>query len=92
MRVGRFEKLLDFHSHLGYIAHKVHPSVAYGLEGDPLEMDNGEEIRIHTFTLEEALAATQVDNRCDPEAALVLWLYAGELGWEDKNGKCGRTS
>ena len=67
----------------------MHPSVASGLEGYPLEMDNGEEIRIHTFTLEEALAATQVDYRRDPEAALVLWLYAGELGWGDKYGKLG---
>jgi hypothetical protein len=70
----------------------VHPLVAYGLEWDPLEMDNGEEIRVYTFTLEEVLAATQVDYRCDPEAALVLWLYAGELGWGVKNGKFGRTS
>ena len=70
----------------------MHLLVAYGLEWGPLEMDNGEEIWVHTFTLEEALEATQVDYRCDPEAALVLCLYAGELGWGDKNGKFGRTS
>ena len=75
-RAGKLEKLLDFYSHPGYIAHKVHLLVAYDLEWDPLEMEDGEEIRIHTFTLEEALAATQVDYRCDPEAALALWLYA----------------
>jgi len=42
-------------------------------------MEDGEEIRVHTFTLDEALAATRVDYRCDPddpEAALALWLYA----------------
>ena len=73
---GRFEKLLDLNSHPGYIAHKVHLLVAYDLEWDPLEMDDGEEIRVHTFTLDEALAATREDYRCDPEAALALWLYA----------------
>jgi len=40
-------------------------------------MDEEEEIRVHTFTLGEALAATREDYRCDPEAALALWLYAG---------------
>src|SRR6266849_2539926 len=29
------------------------------------------------FTLDEALAATREDYRCDPEATLALWLYAG---------------
>src|SRR5216684_6822920 len=75
-RAGRFEKLLDLNSHPGYIAHKVHLLVAYDLEWDPLEMEDGEEIRVHTFTLDEALAATQEDYRCDPDAALALWLYA----------------
>jgi 8-oxo-dGTP pyrophosphatase MutT (NUDIX family) len=75
-RAGRFEELLDFYSHPGYIAHKVHLLVAYDLEWDPLEMEDGEEIRVHTFTLEEALGAIRVDYRCDPEAALALWLYA----------------
>ena len=37
--VGRLEKLIDFHSHAGYIAHKVHMLVAYDLECDPLEME-----------------------------------------------------
>lgn len=72
---GRFEKLLDLYSHPGYIAHKVHLLVVYDLEWDPLEMEDGEEIRVHTFTLDEALAATREDYRCDPEAALALWLY-----------------
>lgn len=75
-RAGRIEKLLDMYSHPGYIAHKVHLMVAYDLEWDPLEMEDGEEIRVHTFTLDEALAATREDNRCDPEAALALHLYA----------------
>jgi len=74
-RPGRLEKLLDFYSHPGYIAHKIHLMVAYDLEWDPLEMEDGEEIRVHTFTLDEALAATRIDYRCDPEAALALWLY-----------------
>lgn len=50
--------------------------VAYDLEWDQLEMEDGEEIRVHTFTLEEALAAIRIDYRCDPEAVLALWLYA----------------
>ena len=53
---GRFEKLLDFYSHTGYIAHKVHLLVAYDLVWNPLEMDDEEEIQVHTFTLDEALA------------------------------------
>src|SRR6266700_1331045 len=80
-RPGRLEKLLDFYSHPGYIGHKVHLLVAHDLEWDPLEMEDGEEIRVHTFTMEEALAETRVDYRCDPEAALALWLYAGGSGW-----------
>jgi hypothetical protein len=50
--------------------------VAYDLEWDPLEMEDGEEIRVLTFTLDEALAASREDYRFDPEAALALWLYA----------------
>src|SRR5260221_14436122 len=69
-RAGRLEKLLDFYSHPGYIAHKVHLLVAHDLEWDPLYMENGEEIRLHTFTLDEALAATRIDYRSDPEAPL----------------------
>src|SRR6266700_3692951 len=80
-RPGRLKKLLDFYSHPGYIGHKVHLLVAHDLEWDPLEMEDGEEIRVHTFTMEEALAETRVDYRCDPEAALALWLYAGGSGW-----------
>jgi len=76
-RPGRLEKFLDFYSHPGYIGHKVHLLVAHDLEWDPLEMEDGEEIRVCTFTLDEALAATREDYRCDPEVALALWLYAG---------------
>src|SRR5260221_8933388 len=76
-RSGQLEKLLDFYSHPGYIGHKVHLLVAHDLEWDPLEMEDGEEIRVHTFTLEEALEETKIDYRCDPEAALALWLYSG---------------
>ncbi len=75
-RAGRLEKLLDFYSHPGYIAHKVHLLVARDLEWDALDMEDGEEIWVHTFTLDEALAATREDYRCDPEAALALCLYA----------------
>jgi len=53
--------------------------VAYGLEWDPLETEDREEIRVKTFTLEEALKATKEDYRCDPEAALALWLYASSV-------------
>ncbi len=74
-RAGRLEKLLDLYSHPGYVDHKVHLLIAYDLEWDPLEMEDGEEIRVHTFTLDEALAASREDYRCDPEAALALLLY-----------------
>jgi 8-oxo-dGTP pyrophosphatase MutT (NUDIX family) len=78
-RAGRLEKLLDFYSHPGYMAHKVHLLVAYDLEWEPLEMEEGEEILVKTFTFDEALDATKIDYRCDPEAALALWLYIGKL-------------
>ncbi len=42
-------------------------------------MEDEEEIRVHMFALDEALAVTRVDYRCDPEAALALWLYAGRF-------------
>jgi 8-oxo-dGTP pyrophosphatase MutT (NUDIX family) len=74
-RPGRLEKLLDFYGHPGYMAHKVHLFVAYDLEWNPLEMEDGEEIQIKTLTLEEALAATKESYRCDPEASLALYLY-----------------
>jgi 8-oxo-dGTP pyrophosphatase MutT (NUDIX family) len=87
-RPGRLEKLLDFYSHPGYMAHKVHLFVAHDLEWDPLELENGEEMLAQTFTLDEALAATRIDYRCDPEAALALWLYAGHTG----TGICHKPS
>ncbi|BCL83995.1 ADP-ribose pyrophosphatase [Ktedonobacteria bacterium brp13] len=77
-RPGRLEKLLDLYSHPGYIGHRVHLFVAHDLEWDPLEMEDGEDIKVQTFTLEEALNATKQDYRFDPEAALALWLYFGE--------------
>jgi len=76
-RSGSLEKLLDFYSHPGYVAHKDHMLVAYDLEWDPLEMEEGEEILVKTLTLNEALAATREDYRCNPEAALALWLFVG---------------
>ena len=66
---------MDFYSHPGYVAHKVHLYVAYDLEWEPADMEDGEEIRVHTFTLDEALAVILEDYRCDPEAALALLLY-----------------
>jgi hypothetical protein len=60
------------------MAHKVHVLVAYDLEWDPLDMEDGEEILVHTFTLDEALAATKIDYRSDPEASLALLLYAAK--------------
>jgi hypothetical protein len=69
-RVGKFEKLLYFCSYPGYVAHKVHLLVADDLEWDQMEIEDGEEIRVHAFMLAEALKATRIDFRCDPEAAL----------------------
>lgn len=79
-RAGKLERLLAMHSHPGYVAHKVHLFVGYDLEWDPLEMDEQEEIRVRTYTLQEALAETFIDYRCDPEAALALWLFAQKWG------------
>ncbi|MBV9689647.1 MAG: NUDIX hydrolase [Ktedonobacteraceae bacterium] len=75
-KAGRLEKLLDFYSHPGYVSHKVHLFVASDLEWNPLEREMQEEIQVQTYTLQEAVAATLVDYRCDPEAALALFLYA----------------
>jgi 8-oxo-dGTP pyrophosphatase MutT (NUDIX family)/uncharacterized phage-like protein YoqJ len=75
-RAGRLENLIDLYSHPGYISHRVHVFIAYDLEWDPLRPEMHEEIQVQTYTLEEALAATFVDHYCDPEAALVLWLYS----------------
>jgi len=69
--------MLDCYSHPGYIAHKAHLLVARDLEWDPLDMEDSGELLVHAFTLDELLAATRIDNQCDPEAALALWLYAG---------------
>ncbi|EFH85692.1 NUDIX hydrolase [Ktedonobacter racemifer] len=83
-KAGRLEKLLTSYSHPGYVSHKVHFLVAYDLEWSPLEGDTNEEIRVHTYTLQEALALTYDDLRCDPEAALALWLYTGKSRNEKK--------
>jgi hypothetical protein len=56
-----------------------HWIVAHDLEWDPLNMEDGEEILVKTFTFDEALAAIRCDYRCDPQAVLALWLYAGKL-------------
>jgi ADP-ribose pyrophosphatase len=56
-RAGKFEKLLDFYSYPGYVAHKVHLLAAFDLEWGPLEMDDGEEIRVHACTLDEAFGS-----------------------------------
>lgn len=63
------------------MAHKVHLLIANDLEWDPLKVDDGEEIRVHAFTLNEVLVAGTEDYRCDPEAALALWLYAGLISY-----------
>ncbi len=81
-RAGRLEKLLDFHSHPGYVSHKVHLFVAQDLEWDPLELETHEEIQVQTYALKDALAETLVDYRCDPEAALALLLYAQKVSKE----------
>ncbi len=70
---------MDFYSHPGYIGHRVHLLVAYDLEWDPLLMEEEEDIHVHTFTLDEALALTKEDFRCDPEAGLALWLYSSKV-------------
>jgi 8-oxo-dGTP pyrophosphatase MutT (NUDIX family) len=75
-KARKLEKFTDFYSHPGYILHRVHVFIAHDLEWDPLEMDAHEEIKVHTFTLKEALEITMKENRCDPEASLALWLYA----------------
>ncbi len=75
-RANRLEKFGTFSSHPGYISHHVHVFIAHDLEWDPLEFDPHEEISVQTFTIKEALEATSINNRCDPEAALALWLYA----------------
>ena len=75
-RAGRLEKLIEFYGHPGYVFHRVHVYLAFDLEWDPLELEKHEEINVQTLTLKAALEATQVTNRCDPEASLALWLYA----------------
>ena len=52
--------------------------VAHDLEWDSLEMESGEEIWVDMFAHDEALAATWIDYRCDPEVVLASWLYAGK--------------
>ncbi|MGB8346401.1 MAG: hypothetical protein WCD86_16065 [Ktedonobacteraceae bacterium] len=75
-RAGQVEKLQDFYSPASENIHHVHAFVAYDLEWEPLEKDTQETIKVHTFTLQEALAATLLDDRCDPETAMLLWIYA----------------
>jgi 8-oxo-dGTP pyrophosphatase MutT (NUDIX family) len=75
-RARQFEPLLAINSHPGYVSHHVHLLIASGLEWDPLPGGVHEDIRVLTYRLEDALAETLVDYRCDPEAALALWIYA----------------
>jgi len=75
-KAAKLEKLVDYNSHPGYVSHKVHLFVGSDLEWDPLETDAQEEIHVQAYTLKEALDATFIDYRCDPEAALALWMYA----------------
>jgi ADP-ribose pyrophosphatase YjhB (NUDIX family) len=75
-RAGRLEKLISFYSDPGCTSQKVHVFVAQDLVWDPLELEEQKEIKVHTYLLKEALAATSVDYRFDPEAALALWFYA----------------
>lgn len=75
-KAGKLERLTDFYSHPGYISHHVHILIAHDLEWNPLEIERNEQIQVHTYTLKEALEATMMENRCDPEASLALWLYA----------------
>jgi ADP-ribose pyrophosphatase YjhB (NUDIX family) len=75
-RAGTVEKLLDFYSHPEYVAHHVHTFVAGDLEWFPLEREAHKKTRVQTLRLHEALEATLIDDRCDPEAALMLWVYA----------------
>lgn len=84
-RAGRLEPLLHIHSHPGYVAHKVHMVVASELEWDPLPLEKREEIHVLTYPLAEALEETMKDYRCDPEAALALWLYAQKQGFVRRN-------
>ena len=75
-RAGKFESYLTSTAILAILRIRWHLLVAYELEWDPFEMEDREEIRVYTFTLDEALAATREDYRSDPEAALALWLFA----------------
>ncbi|HEU5383748.1 MAG TPA: NUDIX hydrolase [Ktedonobacteraceae bacterium] len=75
-KAGTLDKLIELYDHPGYISHRVHSYVASNLEWDPLELEKREEIQVQTYTLIDALDATREDNRFDPEAALILWVYA----------------
>lgn len=84
-RATHLESLLHIHSHPGYVSHRVHLVIASGLEWDPLPLEKHEDIRVLTYPLTEALVETLKDYRCDPEAALALWIYAqkqGYLSWQ----------
>lgn len=75
-RAKNIEKFYSLSSHPGYVSHQIEVFVAKDLEWNPLPQDTHEEIRVQTYSLKEALAATYIDNRYEPESALVLWLYA----------------
>jgi 8-oxo-dGTP pyrophosphatase MutT (NUDIX family) len=75
-KAGKLKKLIEFYGDPGYMFHHIHAFIASGLEWNPLELEMHEEIRVQTYPLQEALDATVDDNRFDPEAAFVLWVYA----------------
>ena len=75
-RANSIEKFYSLSSHPGYVFHQIEVFVAKDLEWSPLKQERHEEIRVQTYTLQDALAATYLANRYEPESALVLWLYA----------------
>jgi len=51
----------------------------FNITWEPLNMGDSGALRIHTFTLDDALEAMREDYRCDSEAALALWLFARSI-------------
>jgi ADP-ribose pyrophosphatase len=81
-RAERLERLLIVNSLPGCVAQRVHLVAAYDLAWDPLSAEPNETIVLVPLLLSEALAATRMDLRCDPLAALALRLYAPNQGIE----------
>lgn len=75
-RAKKLQKLQTFPIYSSQqVAHSVHVFAAYDLEWDP-PVDGATERQVMTYTLEDALAETLIDHRCNSKAALALWLYA----------------